>query len=224
MSLGSLEWGRTSPTGGRALRFSGLVIDMPLLVLLLATASVGFVVLYSALGANTGLFLRQGVRFAFGMAAFFVLSQVPPRYSADLDAVGVFPGCRALDRRGDRGRDRQGRAALARSRHRHVPAVRAAEARGADDGRLVHARPAAAADIPPSGHDDADRDGAGLDDRGAAGPRHRDARDRGRRPRDPARRNQRARDPRLRGARGERRARCSGTTCGTTSARECSCS
>ena len=40
MSLGSLEWGRTSPTGGRALRFSGLVIDMPLLVLLLATASV----------------------------------------------------------------------------------------------------------------------------------------------------------------------------------------
>ena len=44
MSLGSLEWGRASPTGGgRALRFGGLVIDMPLLVLLLATASVGFV-------------------------------------------------------------------------------------------------------------------------------------------------------------------------------------
>jgi rod shape determining protein RodA len=80
MSLGSLEWGRVSPAGGKALRFSGLVIDVPLLVLLLATASVGFVVLYSALGANTGLFLRQGVRFAFGMAAFFVFSQVPPRY------------------------------------------------------------------------------------------------------------------------------------------------
>jgi len=80
MSLASLEWGRTSATGGKARGFSGLVIDVPLLVLLLATASVGFVVLYSALGANTALFLRQGLRFAFGMAAFFMFSQVPPRY------------------------------------------------------------------------------------------------------------------------------------------------
>src|SRR5262249_12554897 len=57
-----------------------LVIDMPLAVLLVATASVGFVVLYSALGANTALFLRQGLRFAVGMTAFFLFSQVPPRY------------------------------------------------------------------------------------------------------------------------------------------------
>jgi rod shape determining protein RodA len=56
------------------------VIDMPLAVLLVATAGVGFVVLYSALGANMYLFLHQGLRFAVGMVAFFVLSQVPPRY------------------------------------------------------------------------------------------------------------------------------------------------
>ena len=80
MSLSSLEWGRTTPTGRKMPGFGGLVVDVPLLVLVLLTASVGFVVLYSALGANTGLFLRQGLRFAFGMTAFFVFSQVPPRY------------------------------------------------------------------------------------------------------------------------------------------------
>ena len=80
MSLASLEWGRTTPTGRRMPGFGGLVIDVPLLVLLLMTASVGFVVLYSALGAHTGLLLRQGLRFAVGLGAFFVFSQVPPRY------------------------------------------------------------------------------------------------------------------------------------------------
>jgi rod shape determining protein RodA len=79
MSLGTLEWGRTSP-GRKTRSFGGLVVDVPLLVLLLLTASVGFVVLYSALGASTGLLLRQALRFAVGLAAFFVLSQVPPRY------------------------------------------------------------------------------------------------------------------------------------------------
>ena len=80
MSLGTLEWGRTSPAGRKTRSFGGLVVDVPLLVLLLLTASVGFVVLYSALGASTGLLLRQGLRFAVGLAAFFVFSQVPPRY------------------------------------------------------------------------------------------------------------------------------------------------
>jgi len=80
MSLASLEWGRMRPTGRRMPGFGGLVIDMPLLVLVLLIASVGFVVLYSALGANTSLLLRQGLRFAVGLTAFFAFSQVPPRY------------------------------------------------------------------------------------------------------------------------------------------------
>ena len=79
MSLASLEWGSV---GGRRSRlpFSGLVIDVPLLLLLLMVVSLGFVVLYSALGADTGLLMRQALRFAAGLAAFFVLSQMPPRY------------------------------------------------------------------------------------------------------------------------------------------------
>ena len=79
MSLASLEWGSV---GGarRRLPFSGLVVDVPLLILLLMIIGLGFVVLYSALGANAGLLMRQGLRLAVGLCAFFVLSQVPPRY------------------------------------------------------------------------------------------------------------------------------------------------
>ena len=80
MSLASLEWGRTAGTGRKAAGFRGIVVDVPLLVLLLMICSVGFVVLYSALAANTGLLLRQGIRFSMGLAAFFVFSQIPPRY------------------------------------------------------------------------------------------------------------------------------------------------
>jgi len=80
MSLASLEWGRTSGTGRKSRGFRGLVIDVPLLVILLLIAGIGFVVLYSALAANTGLLARQGVRFGLGLAAFILFSQLPPRY------------------------------------------------------------------------------------------------------------------------------------------------
>ena len=79
MSLASLEWGRTTGAG-RWRPFGGLVVDVPLIVLLCLTAGVGGVVLYSALGADLGLLMRQGMRFGLGLVAFFVLSQVPPRY------------------------------------------------------------------------------------------------------------------------------------------------
>jgi rod shape determining protein RodA len=80
MSLASLEWGRTSGTGTKQRGFRGLVIDVPLLVLLLAIAGIGFVVLYSALAADAGLLARQGARFGLGLTAFLAFSQVPPRY------------------------------------------------------------------------------------------------------------------------------------------------
>jgi rod shape determining protein RodA len=80
MSLASLEWGRTSGTGRKARGLGGLIIDVPLLVIILAIVGIGFVVLYSALAADAGLLMRQGVRFAMGLGAFLFFSQIPPRY------------------------------------------------------------------------------------------------------------------------------------------------
>ena len=58
----------------------GLVIDVPLLVILCSIVGLGFVVLYSALATDAGLLFRQGARFGLGLAAFLLLSQIPPRY------------------------------------------------------------------------------------------------------------------------------------------------
>jgi rod shape determining protein RodA len=80
MSLTSLEWGRTAGTGRKARGFRGLVVDVPLLVILFAIVAIGFVVLYSAVSAETGLLLRQGMRFGVGLAAFIFIAQIPPRY------------------------------------------------------------------------------------------------------------------------------------------------
>jgi len=80
MSLASLEWGRTAGTGRKARGFRGLVVDVPLLVILLAIVGIGFVVLYSAVSAETPLLLRQAMRFGVGLASFIVVAQIPPRY------------------------------------------------------------------------------------------------------------------------------------------------
>jgi rod shape determining protein RodA len=69
---------RPASPGAQLLR--GLHLDGPLLVLLLAVASIGFVVLYSAVGGNTALVLRQAVRLSVGLIAFFIVAQIPPRY------------------------------------------------------------------------------------------------------------------------------------------------
>ena len=79
MSLASLEWGRAA-SGGRKRGFKGFVVDVPLLVILLAIVALGMVVLYSAVSADTGLLVRQGMRFGVGLAAFFVIAQIPPHY------------------------------------------------------------------------------------------------------------------------------------------------
>ena len=87
MSLASLDWGRAAGGGRRRVgSFAGLVVDVPLLAILLAIVAVGLVVLYSALSGATensvalqGV-LRQGMRFAIGLAAFVVMAQVSPHY------------------------------------------------------------------------------------------------------------------------------------------------
>lgn len=80
MSLASIEWGAKprkalgSPLLGR------LVVDIPLLLTLIVIVVFGLVVLYSAVGEDTGRVVRQGMRAALGFAAFFVMAQIPPRY------------------------------------------------------------------------------------------------------------------------------------------------
>jgi rod shape determining protein RodA len=80
MSLGSLDWGPAHRRSSRSSVLSNIVIDVPLLIALLAVSGIGFVVLYSATGEDSGLVLRQGIRFAVGVAAFLILAQVHPRY------------------------------------------------------------------------------------------------------------------------------------------------
>jgi len=79
MSLASLEWGRAA-TSGRKRGFKGIVVDMPLLLIICAIVALGMVVLYSAVSAESGLLLRQGMRFAVGLVAFFVMAQISPHY------------------------------------------------------------------------------------------------------------------------------------------------
>jgi rod shape determining protein RodA len=79
MSLASLEWGRTA-AGGRKRGFKGVVVDMPLLLILFAIVGLGMVVLYSAVSGDSGLLLRQAMRFGVGLAAFLVVAQIPPHY------------------------------------------------------------------------------------------------------------------------------------------------
>ncbi|WP_428099855.1 rod shape-determining protein RodA [Candidatus Rariloculus sp.] len=82
MSHATIERGANQLHSLRSLLAGGLRlnVDLPLLLTILVITTIGFVVLYSAVDENTGLLLRQGVRFAVGVAAFVVLAQVPPRY------------------------------------------------------------------------------------------------------------------------------------------------
>lgn len=80
MSPASLELARTYGTGVKPAGVRGLVVDVPLLAIIGTIVTVGLVVLYSSVGADTAPLVRQGLRFGLGLAAFLVLSQVPPRY------------------------------------------------------------------------------------------------------------------------------------------------
>ena len=81
MSLGTIDW---APAHRRGVRSGsaggGIVVDYPLLLTLLAITGLGFIVLYSAVGEDSALLLRQGVRFAVAFGAFMLVAQIPPRY------------------------------------------------------------------------------------------------------------------------------------------------
>ncbi len=79
MSIGSLEISAGPEFALKPFRVRSLVIDLPLLVTLLAVSGIGIVVLYSAIGGNSALLVRQGLRVLVGLAAFIVVSQISPR-------------------------------------------------------------------------------------------------------------------------------------------------
>jgi len=57
-----------------------LKLDGPLMVLLLAVAAVGLIVLYSAVSGNQALMVRQLVRLGIAFCALLLVAQIPPRY------------------------------------------------------------------------------------------------------------------------------------------------
>ncbi len=79
MSLGSLETGSRRELVFSPLYLRNIVMDVPLLVTLLAVNGLGLVVLYSAVGSDATLLLRQGVRFLIALTAFLFVAQIPPR-------------------------------------------------------------------------------------------------------------------------------------------------
>ncbi|MED5535634.1 MAG: rod shape-determining protein RodA [Pseudomonadota bacterium] len=79
MSFSSTDLAIGSTAVLRPLRLRGLVMDAPIVLTVFAICALGFVVLYSAVGENESLLLRQAVRFAVAMLAFVVVAQVSPR-------------------------------------------------------------------------------------------------------------------------------------------------
>jgi rod shape determining protein RodA len=53
-------------------------LDLPLLLALLAVAAMGLIALHSAAAGNDRLVISQGVRFAIGFGALWVISRIPP--------------------------------------------------------------------------------------------------------------------------------------------------
>lgn len=68
----------TGPTFAPSL-IERLHLDAPLLTAVILLVMGGLVVLYSAGGAEIGVVIRQGIRFAVGFVVLFVMAQVPPR-------------------------------------------------------------------------------------------------------------------------------------------------
>jgi len=76
--IGESRTRRNVTAGSRLLK--ALHLDGPLLLLLAVTCAFGLLVLYSASGGNTGLWLRQAARLGIALAAMIVLAQVPARF------------------------------------------------------------------------------------------------------------------------------------------------
>jgi rod shape determining protein RodA len=76
---------KSVPTGPRKV----LYLNWPLILLLIAIAAVGFVMLYSVAGGSFQPWVEpQAERFALGLAAMFIVAMVPIRLWRNLSALG----------------------------------------------------------------------------------------------------------------------------------------
>mgnify|MGYP006340483229 CR=1 FL=1 len=75
---------KTVPTGVRKV----LYLNWPVIFLMTAIASVGFLMLYSVAGGNLGTWAEpQMKRFAVGMAGMFIIAFVPIWFWRNISAV-----------------------------------------------------------------------------------------------------------------------------------------
>ncbi|MEN9465671.1 MAG: hypothetical protein RL217_1852 [Pseudomonadota bacterium] len=81
----SQDFSRTLATGGQSgfsaskMWFARLHLDLPLVLLLLALACTGLLVLYSGSGRSIEMVGRQSLHFLAGFTVMLVLAQLPPR-------------------------------------------------------------------------------------------------------------------------------------------------
>ena len=79
MSLGSLEYSPGSEHGPKPFWFRMPTMDVPIFLTLLAVTGFGFIVLYSAVGGEPSLLIRQGVRIFIAFCAYLLVAQISPR-------------------------------------------------------------------------------------------------------------------------------------------------
>jgi rod shape determining protein RodA len=79
MALRNIDIGAGASAFLEPERKKGIVIDIPILLITLSIAGLGFIVLYSAAGENSSVVLRQVLRFGVALVVFGILSQVSPR-------------------------------------------------------------------------------------------------------------------------------------------------
>ena len=79
MALRNIEIGAGVSAFLKPERKRGIVIDVPILLATISIAVLGFSILYSAVGENSSMVLRQVLRFGLALMVFGILSQVSPR-------------------------------------------------------------------------------------------------------------------------------------------------
>ena len=79
MALRNIDIGAGASAFLEPERKKGIVIDIPILLITLSIAGLGFIVLYSAAGENSSVVLRQVLRFGVALVVFGILAQVSPR-------------------------------------------------------------------------------------------------------------------------------------------------